>query len=70
MNAGLARIREPWVQARGVERCEGREVKPEDNGNVGEAHAAREFPLRYQVYSGVTPHPNPLPMGEGARSRR
>ena len=52
VNAGLARIREPWVLARGVERCEGREVKPEDNGDVGEAHAAREFPLRHTVLAG------------------
>ncbi len=65
VNAGLPRIREPWVQARGVERCEGRVVKPEDNGNVGEAHAAREFPLRYQVYRG-TPSPQPSPNGRGS----
>ncbi len=74
VNAGLPRIREPWVLARGVERCEGRVVKPEDNGNVGEAHAAREFPLRYAVYRGYpSPQPSsvpvekasPLPMGEG-----
>ena len=55
------------MQARGVERCEGRVVKPEDNGNVGEAHAAREFPLRYQVYSPAVPveKASPLPLGEG-----
>jgi phosphomethylpyrimidine synthase len=50
VNAGLTRIREPWVKARAVERYEGRAVKPEDDGNVGAAHRAREFPLRYQVY--------------------
>ena len=66
VNAGLPRIREPWVQARGVERCEGRVVKPEDNGNVGEAHAAREFPLRYQVYRGRNPSPQPSPNGRGS----
>src|SRR5208337_3172895 len=55
VSAGLARIREPWVQARGVEQYQGREVKPEDNGNVGEAHAAREFPLRYAVMAGRDP---------------
>ena len=49
VNAGLERIREPWMLARNVERCEGRQVKPEDNGDVGEAHAAREFPLRHVV---------------------
>ena len=62
VNAGLRRIREPWVAARAVERYEGREVKPEDNGLVGEAHAAREFPLRYQVYRG-NPSPQPSPSG-------
>src|SRR5208337_5115137 len=32
--AGLQRIREPWVKARAIEQYQGREVKPEDNGNV------------------------------------
>ncbi len=62
VNAGLARIREPWVRARAVEDYEGREVKPEDNGLVGEAHAAREFPLRYRVYRS-NPSPQPSPSG-------
>ena len=32
---GLPRIREAWVEERGgVERYEGRAVRPEDNGNV------------------------------------
>ncbi len=52
VNAGLERIREPWVLERNVERCEGRQVKPEDNGNVGDAHAAREFPPRHAVLAG------------------
>ncbi|MGO9483530.1 MAG: phosphomethylpyrimidine synthase ThiC [Rhodomicrobium sp.] len=55
VNAGLQRIREPWVLARGVDACEGREVKPEDNGNVGDTHAAREFPLRHAVVAGRAP---------------
>ena len=50
VNEGLQRIREPWVQARAVERYAGREVKPEDNGNVGAGHLAREFPARHSVY--------------------
>ena len=50
VNEGLARIREPWVKARAVEQYLGREVKPEDNGNVGAAHLAREFPTRHAVY--------------------
>ena len=64
VNAGLKRIREPWVQARGVEGYAGREVKPEDDGNVGPAHKAREFPLRYQVYRSL-PSPCPSPAKRG-----
>jgi phosphomethylpyrimidine synthase len=42
---GLARGRTAWVLERGgVEQYDGRQVKPEDNGNVGEKHAAREYP--------------------------
>jgi phosphomethylpyrimidine synthase len=52
VNKGLAPLREPWVRKRAVEQYEGREVKPEDNGNPG-AHAAREFPLRRPVYRGL-----------------
>jgi phosphomethylpyrimidine synthase len=41
---GLVALRTPWIEARGgVERYEGRDVKPEDNGNVGEAHLAESF---------------------------
>ncbi|MDR3469957.1 MAG: phosphomethylpyrimidine synthase ThiC, partial [Xanthobacteraceae bacterium] len=44
VNSGLARIRTAWVRERGgVEEYEGRNVKPEDNGNVGTAHAAKAF---------------------------
>ncbi len=50
VNEGLTRIREPWVKARAVEQYPGREVKPEDNGNVGAAHLAREFPTRHPAY--------------------
>ncbi len=42
---GLARIRDGWIAERGgIETYDGREVKPEDNGNVSGAHAARVFP--------------------------
>ncbi|MCP5432979.1 MAG: phosphomethylpyrimidine synthase ThiC [Alphaproteobacteria bacterium] len=41
---GLARLREPWILARGdVERYEGRRVRAEDNGHAGK-HLAAEFP--------------------------
>lgn len=66
VNSGLKRLRETWIKARGVEQYEGRDVKPEDNGNVGAAHAAREFPLRFRVYRGQTPSPQPSPHGRGS----
>jgi len=41
---GLDPLRAPWVEARGgVELYEGRTIKPEDNGNVGETHLAEAF---------------------------
>jgi phosphomethylpyrimidine synthase len=52
VDKGLTRLREPWVRARAVEAYVGREVKPEDNGNVGAPGAAREYPTRHQVYRG------------------
>jgi phosphomethylpyrimidine synthase len=57
VNAGLVRHREAWVQRRAVEAYEGRTVKPEDNGNVGDAHRAREFPHRYPVYRAADGQP-------------
>jgi phosphomethylpyrimidine synthase len=48
---GLPRHREKWIQWRGgVESYQGREIKPEDNGNVSGAHAARDFPDKPQAY--------------------
>src|SRR5437016_9937009 len=42
VNAGLGRARIAWVRERGgVEEYQGREIKPEDNGNVGASHAAK-----------------------------
>jgi phosphomethylpyrimidine synthase len=46
---GLPRIREAWIKERGnVEAYQGREVKPEDNGNVTGRHLARDFPNKPQ----------------------
>jgi len=46
---GLPRIREAWIKERGnVEAYDGRDVKPEDNGNVSGRHLARAFPNRPQ----------------------
>ncbi|MGE0597770.1 MAG: phosphomethylpyrimidine synthase ThiC, partial [Hyphomonadaceae bacterium] len=45
INAGLARTRADWVQARGdVEEIDGRAVKPEDNGNVSAEKLTPPFP--------------------------
>jgi phosphomethylpyrimidine synthase len=42
---GLERIRTPWIEERGgIEHYDGRAIRPEDNGNVTGAHAARDFP--------------------------
>ncbi|MGE0053068.1 MAG: phosphomethylpyrimidine synthase ThiC [Hyphomicrobium sp.] len=51
---GLPRVRQAWVSARGgVESYKGRDIKPEDNGNVSGAHAARDFPNKPQPMRGV-----------------
>ena len=50
---GLPRVREAWVKERGgVEQYEGREIKPEDNGNVTAKHLARDFPNRTRPFRG------------------
>jgi phosphomethylpyrimidine synthase len=46
---GLSRARIEWVRERGgVEEYEGRNVKPEDNGNASDKHLARSFPLNHR----------------------
>jgi phosphomethylpyrimidine synthase len=43
---GLKRYRTAWVMERGgIETYSGRDIKPEDNGNVTGAYAARVFPI-------------------------
>ena len=50
INAGLARTRAEWVKARSdVEEIDGREVKPEDNGNVSEEKLTPPFPKQPRV---------------------
>ncbi len=45
LEKGLAPVRRPWVMARGdVEEYRGRDVKPEDNGNIGDDKLVAEFP--------------------------
>ena len=44
---GLNPLRADWIRARGdVEEYEGRDVKPEDNGNASGKFLAPEFPVR------------------------
>ena len=50
---GLARTRIDWVKERGgVEPYQGRDVKPEDNGNVSGSHLARMFPTAHRPLRG------------------
>ncbi len=55
---GLAPLRSTWIEARGgTEAYEGRDVKPEDNGNVGAAHLARAFKVERQPLRGLAGQP-------------
>src|SRR5579872_4901438 len=54
VNKGLARHRIAWVKERGgVEEYEGRQIKPEDNGNVGASHAAKAFTAHHRPLRGM-----------------
>ncbi len=56
---GLARSRAAWIEERGsVEAYEGRQVRPEDNGNVSGAHLARDFPNKPKPYRGLSGKPS------------
>ncbi len=49
--AGLPRIRERWIEARGdVERGEGRNVKPEDNGFAAANKLVPSFPVTHRPW--------------------
>ena len=62
---GLPRLRDAWVKERGgVEAYDGREIKPEDNGNVSDAHAARVFPTVHRPLR-ASSSPSPRSRGEG-----
>ena len=57
VNAGLARPRIAWVKQRGgVEEYQGRDIKPEDNGNVGASHAAKSFTAHHKPLRGLDGH--------------
>ncbi|HJZ33004.1 MAG TPA: phosphomethylpyrimidine synthase ThiC, partial [Hyphomicrobiaceae bacterium] len=55
---GLPRIRAAWVRERGgVETYLGRDLKPEDNGNVSGKHLARDFPNKPAPLRGLPGKP-------------
>src|ERR1700729_2323849 len=57
VNAGLARARIAWVkEGGGVEEYRGRDIKPEDNGNVGASHAAKSFTAYHKPLRGLDGH--------------
>src|ERR1700722_19638692 len=57
VNSGLSRARIAWVKERGgVEEYQGRDIKPEDNGNVGAAHAAKSFNAHHKPLRGLDGH--------------
>ena len=58
VRAGLPPVRKKWIEARGgVERYDGRDIKPEDNGNVGASHAAESFHVTGKPLRGVPGQP-------------
>jgi len=55
---GLPRARQAWVETRSsVARYEGRDVKPEDNGNATGDRLARDFPNKQQPLRGIGEQP-------------
>ncbi|HEY8248410.1 MAG TPA: phosphomethylpyrimidine synthase ThiC, partial [Hyphomicrobium sp.] len=55
---GLPRPRKAWIKERGgIEQYAGREVKPEDNGNVSPSHLARDFAEKPQPFRGLAGQP-------------
>jgi phosphomethylpyrimidine synthase len=58
VDQGLPRHRTAWVMERGgVESYQGRDIKPEDNGNVSGAAAARVFPKSHAPLRGLSGKP-------------
>jgi phosphomethylpyrimidine synthase len=55
---GLAPLRRSWIEARGgVETYDGRAVRPEDNGGVGDAHLAQRFEVTRAPLRGLPGKP-------------
>jgi phosphomethylpyrimidine synthase len=58
VEAGLPRLRGGWVRERGgVETYAGRDIQPEDNGNVSGKHLARDFPNKPAPLRGLPGKP-------------
>ncbi len=55
---GLAPLRAAWIAERGgMEEYKGRDIKPEDNGNVSGKRLARDFPSKRKPLRGLDGHP-------------
>jgi phosphomethylpyrimidine synthase len=55
---GLAPLRSSWIETRGgVETYDGRTVRPEDNGGVGDAHLAERFAVLRSPLRGLPGKP-------------
>jgi phosphomethylpyrimidine synthase len=55
---GLAPLRRSWIETRGgVETYDGRAVRPEDNGGVGDAHLAQRFEVTRAPLRGLPGKP-------------
>jgi phosphomethylpyrimidine synthase len=68
---GLPRIRAAWVRERGgVEEYVGRDIRPEDNGNVSGKHLARDFPNKPAPLRAIVRVPSPLRGGSLAKGER
>ena len=58
LEAGLPRMRGAWLAEReGLESYAGRDVKPEDNGNVTGDRLARAFPVKHAPLRGISGQP-------------
>ncbi len=55
--AGLAPIRSSWIAARGFATVPARDVRPEDNGNIGAEHLLAPCPADHAVYAGRAGQP-------------
>ncbi len=66
LEAGLPRIRAPWIEARAVETYAGRAVKPEDNGDVAADKLVAACPAQPPVYR--APEGRPITQYEFAKA--